>query len=1038
MHVVLEGNETQKSEWAASERSYSSADRGEALFVFAAANVDGLMGELTALRELAGNSKNREMDSLARDWWQSRKAKRSNEVSLALVAQDGAQLERLLAEAMEGVRRGEVPKIAGEGAERNRDRDRLFYSAPGKRIHGGIAFVFPGAGNSFAEMGRELALLWPGVLRQQDAENLSLASQMFADRFWNAASDGSPGNDHRAVICGQVAFGTFASDLAAQFGLKPEAAIGYSLGESTGLFALRAWTSRDEMLRRVSESTLFSRDLTGTPEMLRAVWKIPAGQSVEWKAGLVDRAADAVRAAAAKRERVYVLIVNTPGECVIGGDAAQVRSLVAELGCHWFPLEGVSTVHCELLRPVEKEYRDLHLFETTAPVGVRFYSGGWGRAYVPDRETAADAIVAQASGCIDFPKVVRAAYDSGIRFFVEMGPGNSCSRMIGQILAGQPHVARSMCASANETLLGVLRVLGHLASEGVPVNLESLYAGTSGSDEPLESAQEREVKRVRIPITGAPLNPPVWPETDHETGPGESEVFVAEGGVMDPFEAELLGAMAGAQTATLSAHQTYLEFSKSVFESISQNVESQFELIGAGGGRRGDLKEASARLTAAVLARAKGEDIRAREDTEIGTTRELGRTATCPTIENRESSGGSSGKVALDREACLEFGRGLVGKVLGEEFARADTFPTRVRLPDEPLMLVDRIIEIDAVALSMTHGRVVTEHDIHPGVWYLDGGRIPTCIAVEAGQADLFLSGYLGIDFQTEGRAVYRLLDARVCFHESLPGPGSVIHYDIRIERFFRQGTTWLFRFNFEATVAGRPFLSMSDGCAGFFSAEELVNGRGVIKTALELRPMPGKRPADWQNLVTMGIESYTEAQLDALRAGDLAACFGPQFANLNLRHPMNLPDGRMRLVHRIPLLDPNGGRFGMGLIRGEADIHPDDWFLTCHFVDDRVMPGTLMFECCLHTLRVFLLRMGWVVEAEGAALEPVPGVLSQLKCRGQVLETTSVVTYEVTIKELGFGPQPFVIADALMYADRKPIVDIANMSLRYSGVTRK
>ena len=174
------------------------------------------------------------------------------------------------------------------------------------------------------------------------------------------------------------------------------------------------------------------------------------------------------------------------------------------------------------------------------------------------------------------------------------------------------------------------------------------------------------------------------------------------------------------------------------------------------------------------------------------------------------------------------------------------------------------------------------------------------------------------------------------------------------------------------------------------------------------------------------------------MRAGDLAACFGDAFAGLPLTRPVTLPDGRMKLVHRIAHLDPAGGRFGLGLVRGEADIHPDDWFLTCHFVDDRVMPGTLMFECCLHTLRVYLLRLGWVVEHGDVVLEPVPGVASGLKCRGQVLDTTKLVTYEVSIKEIGYGPEPYVIADALMYADGKPIVDITNMSLRYAGVTRE
>src|SRR5262249_6012517 len=139
----------------------------------------------------------------------------------------------------------------------------------------------------------------------------------------------------------------------------------------------------------------------------------------------------------------------------------------------------------------------------------------------------------------------------------------------------------------------------------------------------------------------------------------------------------------------------------------------------------------------------------------------------------------------------------------------------------------------------------------------------------------------------------------------------------------------------------------------------------------------------------------------------------------------------------RIPLLDPTGGRFGIGFVRGEFDIHPDDWFLTCHLVDDRVMPGTLMYEGCLHTLRVLLMRLGWVCDTGEGITEPLPGIHSRLKCRGQVLETTQVVTYEVTVKELGFRPEPFCLADALMYADGKPIVEITNMTLRLTNLSR-
>src|SRR6202043_2568729 len=102
--------------------------------------------------------------------------------------------------------------------------------------------------------------------------------------------------------------------------------------------------------------------------------------------------------------------------------------------------------------------------------------------------------------------------------------------------------------------------------------------------------------------------------------------------------------------------------------------------------------------------------------------------------------------LAFARDKCFEFAVGSIARVLGPAYAEIDSFPTRVRLPDEPLMLVDRILHIEGEPLSLGAGRVVTEHDIHADSWYLDCGRIPTCVAVEAGQADLFLSGYLGID----------------------------------------------------------------------------------------------------------------------------------------------------------------------------------------------------------------------------------------------------------------------------------------------------
>ncbi len=459
--------------------------------------------------------------------------------------------------------------------------------------------------------------------------------------------------------------------------------------------------------------------------------------------------------------------------------------------------------------------------------------------------------------------------------------------------------------------------------------------------------------------------------------------------------------------ATSDAHKMFLEFSEELTQNFGETFAFQTQLL-----------EAALDMPVPAKGHGAGGDSPLQEAADDGQ-----RTTDSPQ------------NIAFDREMCMEFAIGSVGKVLGPEFAIVDTYNARVRLPDEPLMLVDRIISVEGEKGSLGSGRVVTEHDVFPGAWYLDGDRAPVCISVEAGQADLFLCSYLGIDLVVKGKRTYRLLDASVRFHSGLPRPGDVIRYEIKIEKFVRQGETYLFFFSFEGFIGNSHLITMRNGCAGFFTEEEVRNSGGIILTAAETQAIQGKR--DFEELVPLYPESYDDEAVEALRNGNLAGCFGGLFEGVRLAESLWLPEERMKLLDRILLLDPQGGRYGLGIIRSEADIHPDDWFLTCHFMDDMVMPGTLMYECCAHTLRVFLQRMGWVTDKADVCYEPVIGVEAVLKCRGPVTPSTKQVIYEVELKEIGYAPEPYVIADALMYADGRRIVRFENMSMKMTGITR-
>ncbi len=990
-HVVLEGWD--RTPAAADTNTGAPLGAGsEALFAVAGETTDELLAQLEQL-DAAVRAFSNDLSDLANSWHERYAANAGKARAMAMVARGRDELAVLIELGRTTLKSGgsvpdTVPVL----------RDRLFYSSQPLGATGKVAFVFPGSGNHFAGMGMELFNRWPDILRRQDAENLLLRAQFQPELFWNDAPAYQINDDHRAVIFGQVATGCAVSDLVQRFGVHPGAVVGYSLGESAGLFALRTWRDRDGMYTRMKESTLFTDDLAGECRAAKQAWGLGKDETVTWSLGVIEAPEQDVRHALTAFPRAYLLIVNTPDQCVIGGDATEVSRLVSALDCRFFPLQGVTTVHCEVAEPVAGPYHDLHLYPTNPPDGVVYYSCVKGDSYDVTRESAAASILGQALHGLNYPQVIESAYRDGVRLFLEMGPGASCSRMIGSILGDRPHLARSACFAGADPVSALLRMMANLIAERVPVDLSPLY------DVPRVAASvAKPAGMIRVALGGVPFQPPQ-----------PARVFVKKPAVAktatplpDDSADSLIRELARTQQTQVEAHAAFLAVSETVTQSMAQALVLEMSLRSA-----------------------LGEDVDAAESNP----------SRPPLVRGGDKLVSPSDKVAVvfNREMCFEFARGSVGRMLGPEFAEVDGFQTRVRLPDEPLMLVDRIMSVEGTPRSMAHGRVVTEHDIHPDAWYLDGGCIPTCIAVEAGQADLFLSGYLGIDFITRGLAVYRLLDAVVTFHRGLPGPGETIHYDIHIERFFRQGDTWLFRFFFEATVNGQPLLSMRDGCAGFFSQQELDAGKGIVRPALDMRPTVGIRSADWQELVPITREGYDAAQLDRLRDGDLAGCFGPLFAGLPLSHPLTIPGDRMRLVHRVIEIDANGGRCGIGIIRAEADIHPNDWFITCHFVDDRVMPGTLMYECCMHTLRIYLLRLGWVAEAEHSVWEPVPGVASKLCCRGQVLETTKVVTYEVTIREIGYRPEPYVIVDALMYADGKPIVEITSMSARLTGTTRE
>ena len=1053
-------------------------------------------GKTQALREALSVTEFDEFSDFASHWHRvSGSSLQADAPRAAIVAQDRQELLRSL-DILD--RRESVGILDGPAG--------TFYAE--KAREGKTAWVFPGSGNHYLGMGRELAVHFPEVAAELCSE-AELSYQHFmpnltqpytSDRSenWEAVALESIEADPLAPIFSQVTFAMLAARVLGRFLPQPEAAIGYSLGETAAFFATGTWTERDKMFHRTMMSPLFSSQLRGAYDVPRKSLGLGPDEEFDWRVTVLNRPHTDVAVAIESlgRADVHLLIVNTPDECVVGGTAEGVEDLAELLECETFSLDGVPAVHCSLMHPVAEEYFQLHELKTTPPKGMTFYNGHRAQSYRPTKKSAATSITENAKFGFDFSKLIEQAHQDGIRNFLEIGPGGSCARMIRNILPAGERWARSLSLprEGSETV-SLLKLLAGAYVNGLSVDLDCLYPGI---DTKAASANPR--PRLKVPagaslaqsldvpiswtsVVGelAPVAKPLLPQTKPpQELPVRTQVSPSVSRPETPTSPSLppttppsatsakralvwRGAKSGgARTLTKNGKQTmstpqsfndlqpviglHPDFegepgavlAASIVESTRQTAQAHESYLALMEQTRKQMESLLSKVTSGGVRVSSPQPTQATLESQHSPWAKLDPQSANPVMrgERPQRTG-----VAFDRDACMEFAIGSIEKVLGPQFASVDQHSVRVRLPDEPLMLCDRILEIEGEAGSLGSGRLTTEHDVFPESWYLDHDRAPVCITVEAGQADLFLGSYLGIDLATGGDRVYRLLDATVAFHRGLPQPGETILYDIRINKFVKQGDVYLFMFEFDGTIDGQPLITMRKGCAGFHTYAEVAASGGIILSKMDRQPIAGKAPAGWTPFASFPsgmnhVESYSDAQVEAFRTGQLGGCFGQEFAELSLLRPAGLPGGKMKLFDRVTHLEAAGGRFGLGRIEAEADIHPDDWFLTCHFKDDMVMPGTLMYECCAQTLRFLLARFGWVAEETEVAFEPRLDTPAQLKCRGPVDVNTKKVLYQVDIKEIGYGPEPYVIADALMFGDGKAIVRFVDMSIKLTGMT--
>lgn len=350
----------------------------------------------------------------------------------------------------------------------------------------GIALVYPGAFNSYPGIGREMFFSFPG-LSDAAREWIPDLSHSLAEEFLYLRSSRSPSVSSETIMAdffqhpGQlIESGISLSVLYTQiltrlFAIKIDAALGYSLGEVSMLWANRVWQNAGESSESWMESNLFKDQLFGEMKAVRDYWKDRDLPEDFWDSYILKADKTRVQELCDREPMVFLSIVNTSGEVVIAGERTACKRVIQNLDCHAISMPFNAVIHNPTMQKTRAAFRELYTHPTHPVSGIRFFSAANYQQLTLTESSLANNMAAMTTSPIDFPRIVNTAYSSGVRIFIEVGPQKTCSRWIEAILKDQPHAAIPINKKYQPDLAGVLKVLSLLVCHGVDVNLEPLY-----------------------------------------------------------------------------------------------------------------------------------------------------------------------------------------------------------------------------------------------------------------------------------------------------------------------------------------------------------------------------------------------------------------------------------------------------------------------------------------------------------------------------------------------------------------------------------
>ncbi|MCC9138355.1 PfaD family polyunsaturated fatty acid/polyketide biosynthesis protein [Pontibacter silvestris] len=262
-------------------------------------------------------------------------------------------------------------------------------------------------------------------------------------------------NNTVAAAESSISLSVYATQvLRKEFKLEPEAALGYSMGGITMFFAMEVWGFQ-HLRDRVRQSPVFQLD---------ASFK-------NWTHWVLNVPAEQVEPQLAESENLYLTFINSPGNVILSGDRAEGEAWMKRHHYEGMMVDLYNVAHCPPIGFMHEKLEQMHLLDIEKEPKVRFYSGVTQEVLPLDKVLLAKNAADTYCQPVDFVSQIQKAYQDGVNVFIEVGPKSWCSRLVGEILTDQRHVAMSINQKGVSDYQSLLQMSSVLCSHGVPINL---------------------------------------------------------------------------------------------------------------------------------------------------------------------------------------------------------------------------------------------------------------------------------------------------------------------------------------------------------------------------------------------------------------------------------------------------------------------------------------------------------------------------------------------------------------------------------------